>query len=333
MKKILKGVCMLALVAMAFTSCKKNENKAHTFYATSEELVVSNVDRAYIVYQGNSASTDFEAGDQIMMYNLNYSDPRQTYYGVYTARTTGHTVPYDYQSGPIIDHMSKQDAFFGYYPGQRVNNAYLADRNVVVFNIPNYQNYREINGVAAPAERSMAMAAKYETDDPVATIDDADLQFKNIMGVLRLDLRSNTPRTVKSIVFEDKKFNITGDVHLRIDKVDDTRLLSLINRFSANYDTNPSYMAELNDCINDLGYFVDGEKGNTITLNCGEGVQINGTAKPFYIALRPAAYYAGCIITINFEEGEPAVINSSRNNMFKPNDLKVMPLLVDNYIP
>lgn len=319
MKRILKGACVVALVALAFTSCKKNENKNLTLIATAEEVEVVNDDRVYINPQN---LVYFEQGDQVVLYNIVEDDnvTPYSYYGVYTARTTGSRVLFDYQSGPLVDHPDKADAFFGFYPGQRVNNGFLTQGNYGVFNIPNVQTYREINGTAVLPERSWAMAGKR---DDVTTIQGEDFyfNFQNIMGALGLWLKTNgEEKVVTSIVYEDKLFNVAGDFHMKIHKVDPTEMMWLFN----NYDlTNPEFVSRFNAYKSSTGYFVDGDQyGKTITLDCGEGVVINGTRKPFYIALRPLASMGGRKITVNFADGSKAVIDDDINRRIAPGQIR-----------
>jgi len=316
MKRIFKGACILAMLALAFTSCKKNETKL-SFIATINEAEVVNDDDDRI-YLTPSKDLFFEQGEQVMLYNIKFEENDVTphsYYGVYTCRTTGPRVYFDYQSGPIFYHPDKADAFFGFYPGQRVNNAYLAQGNVGVFDIPTTQVYREINGNAVFAERSWAAAGK--RTDMESIEQDFYFQFQSIVGALGLKLKTNNgqEKVVKSIVYEDKMFNVTGDVHLKIHEIDPDEMMWLFN----NYDpSNPTYMQRLNDYIDATGYFVDGNKGKTITLDCGEGVVINGTPKTFYIVLRPLASYAGRKITVNFADGSNFVIDDDKQRTIAP---------------
>jgi hypothetical protein len=307
----------MAMLALAFTSCKKNETKL-SFIATINEPEVVNDDRIYLT---PTKDLFFEQGEQVMLYNIKYEENDVTphsYYGVYTCRTTGPRVFFDYQSGPIYYHPDKADAFFGFYPGQRVNNAYLAQGNVGVFDIPTTQVYREINGSAAFAERSWAAAGK--RTDMESIEQEFYFTFQSIMGALGLWLKTDgEEKIVKSIVYEDKMFNVTGDVHLKIHEIDPDEMMWLFN----NYDPNsPTYMQRLNEYIDATGYFVDGNKGKTITLDCGEGVVINGTRKPFYIVLRPLASYAGRTITVNFADGSQAVIDDDVNRKIAPGQIR-----------
>ena len=55
MKRILKGACIVAMVALAFTSCKKKDNATLSFVATTEDIEVVNDDRVYINPQNQLA--------------------------------------------------------------------------------------------------------------------------------------------------------------------------------------------------------------------------------------------------------------------------------------
>lgn len=327
MKMILKGACIVAVLALAFTSCKKKENNAHSIFVSTQPVEISDGERAYV--DPTNSRIYFEQGDQVMLYNIDYAGGPRSYYGVYTTRETGYeNVEFDYQSGPIIDHMGKADAFFAFYPGQRVNNAYLSQNNMGIFDIANHQTYREINGQGVYAERTWAMAAK--TED-YAAIDQAHFTFQNIMGGVNFKLSTNQPnKVVSSIVFEDNIFNIAGDVHLKIDEVDPVEMTWLCNNYNPN---NATYMQRLNDYIDAVGYFVDGDqKGKTITLDCGEGVALTSTPKSFYIVLRPLAMYGGFTATVNFTDGSHAVIATTYPNTVRPNVIKRFTLNIDNFM-
>lgn len=326
MKKILRGVCMLAVVALAFTSCKKNnEQNGIRFSGVTESFVINNTfdeGRAYIGTNGNMNSF-FEANDQIMLYNLNSEDATLTNYGIYWTDKAGHRVDWYYSSGTAINHSTTETALFGFYPAEIVNNARLWEGdNEAMFEIVDHQTYRKIGNQVVAPKTTLAMAA---SDTIAANVEDKVLNFKNIMGVLWLRLTDNQSRKITSIVYEDNTFNVTGRVHLKIDEVDPDILLGLLNNYNPN---DPSYLAELNAYIVRSGYYVDDAnvalKGKVITLDCGEGVQLNpNSAQDFLITLRPLAMFDGCKITFNFAEGEPLVYNfaggTPQQRMIKPN--------------
>ena len=324
MKKILRGVCMLAVVALAFTSCKKNNEQKEgiRFSGVTEAFVVNTFDedRAYIGTNGNT-NTFFEVNDQIMVYNLNSDDATHTNYGIYWTDKAGHRVDWYYSSGTVINHNPTETALFAFYPAEIVNNARLWEgENEAMFEIVDHQEYRKYGNQVVLPKTTLAMAA---ADTVAAGVDEKEFQFRNIMGGLWLRLTDTQSRTITSIVYEDNTFNVTGRVHLKIDKVDPDVLLSLLNNYG-----QPGNAEALAAYISESGYFVDDAhaalKGKVITLDCGEGVQLSAnSAKDFLITLRPLAMYDGCKITFNFAEGEPLVYNfaggTPQQRMIRPN--------------
>lgn len=326
MKKILRGVCMLAVVALAFTSCKKDNTQKEgiRFSATTENFVVNTADeeRAYIGSNGNNSSF-FEVNDQIMVYNLNSDDATLTNYGIYWTDKAGHRVDWYYSSGTVINHNPTETALFAFYPAEIVNNARLWEgENEAMFEIVDHQEYRKYGNQVVLPKTTLAMAA---ADTVAAGVDEKEFHFRNIMGGLWLRLTDTQSRTITSIVYEDNTFNVTGRVHLKIDEVNPDILLGLLNNYNPS---DPTYLAELNAYITRSGYYVDDAnaalKGKVITLNCGDGVQLNpNTVQNFMITLRPLAAYDGFKLTFNFAEGEPIVYNydglTPTTRMIRPN--------------
>lgn len=315
---------MLAVVALAFTSCKKNNEQKEgiRFSGVTEAFVVNTFDedRAYIGTNGNT-NTFFEVNDQIMVYNLNSDDATHTNYGIYWTDKAGHRVDWYYSSGTVINHNPVETALFAFYPAEIVNNARLWEgENEAMFEIVNHQEYRKYGNQVVLPKTTLAMAA---ADTVAAGVDEKEFQFRNIMGGLWLRLTDTQARTITSIVYEDNTFNVTGRVHLKIDKVNPDVLLSLLNNYG-----QPGNAEALAAYISESGYFVDDAhaalKGKVITLDCGEGVQLSAnSAKDFLITLRPLAMYDGCKITFNFAEGEPLVYNfaggTPQQRMIRPN--------------
>lgn len=316
---------MLAVVALAFTSCKKNNEQKEgiRFSGVTEAFVVNTFDedRAYIGTNGNT-NTFFEVNDQIMVYNLNSDDATHTNYGIYWTDKAGHRVDWYYSSGTVINHNPTETALFAFYPAEIVNNARLWEgENEAMFEIVDHQEYRKYGNQVVLPKTTLAMAA---ADTVAAGVDEKEFQFRNIMGGLWLRLTDTQARTITSIVYEDNTFNVTGRVHLKIDKVDPDVLLSLLNNYG-----QPGNAEALAAYISESGYFVDDAhaalKGKVITLDCGEGVQLSAnSAKDFLITLRPLAMYDGCKITFNFAEGEPLVYNfaggTPQQRMIRPNN-------------
>jgi len=313
MKKIAKVLCMSAVVALAFSACKKNENNAQMFFGEAGELAGESEDRMYL--QGNQFY--FDAGDQVMMYNINNEDPDYSYYGTYTAASSGKTVQFTYQSGPIANHGDREDAFFAFYPGSIVDAGNLHDANQSIFSIAKEQTYKELNGVGTIPQNCMAFAAKDATNN---TIQNSNFGFQAIMGVARLKLYDTNPagpRTVTKIEYTDNTFNISGDVHLKINEVDPAEMTAIFNQYTDIQ--NPP--ANLAGYIQRVGYFVDGvNKGKTITLNVPGGVKLPTSktdAKHFCIVLRPLALLGGGTFKVTFSDN--SYVEIPVTNKIKPN--------------
>lgn len=325
----------MAVVVLAFSSCKKNVNQEQAgirFSGSTEAFVVEDGEnRAYVGVNGGDSW--FEKDDQIMVWNVNSEEPQKTNYGIYWTLNAGTDVPWKYSSGTVINHTGKEDRILAFYPAEIVNNARLWDGdNEVMFEIVDHQTYRKIGNSVVLPKLTLGMAAD---ENITELVDDVHFHFKNIMGVLRLDMKSASGKTVTSIVYEDKVFNVTGRVHLKIDKVDTEVLTNLLN----NYDpTNATYMASLADYIAESGYYVDDAhvamKGKTITLDCGDGVTLNAnTPQTFLITLRPLAAWGGFDITVNFSDGTHAQFGTTANNVIKPNRMRQIPVNnVDLYL-
>lgn len=325
MKRIFRGICMLAVVALAFTSCKKNDQKEGIrFSGTTEAFVINTLDedRAYIGSNGNT-NTFFEANDQIMVYNVNSDDATLTNYGIYWTDKAGHRVDWYYSSGTVINHNPVETALFAFYPAEIVNNARLWEGdNEAMFEIVDHQAYREYGGQVVLPKTTLCMAA---ADTVAAGVDEKEFQFRNIMGGLWLRLTSPSGKKITSIVYEDNSFNVTGRVHVKIDKLDPTILTSLLNHYG-----QPGNDVDIANYMAQCGFFVDDAhaalKGKVITLDCGEGVQLNGsTPQNFMITLRPVAAYNGFKLTFNFADGGSLVYDydglTPTQRMIRPNML------------
>jgi hypothetical protein len=338
MKKILKSVCMIAVIALAFTSCKKNDQEQvgiRITGATEAFVDAPSEDRAYVLSTGGD--TQFEKDDQIMVYNVNIEESTRTNYGIYWTKNAGHDVPWRYSSGTVVNHTNLEDLFLAFYPAEIVNNGRLWDgQNEAMFELVDHQTYRKLGGKVVAPKLTLAMAGK---EDIANIVDEIYIQFRNIMGIMSINMKSASSKTVESIVYEDNMFNVTGRVHLKLHEVDPDVLLDLLNNYNPN---DPTYLASLNEYIQRSGYYVDDAnvamKGKVITLDCGDGVQLNpNTAQSFIITLRPLAAFGGYKLTVNFTDGTHALIDGSAytglDQMIRPNTRKPVNISnIDNYL-
>jgi hypothetical protein len=344
----------VALVALVGVSCKKQEEQ-RTFTATlgSGEWIDDYADGGEKLYLTDQRKLWFEAGDQVVLASVDYDDPSRSGWNRFEATEAGVTTHFTLCEGETLDPnlTGKRDAFFAYYPG---------DAGMVTFNwdstgygttpeiynhetYPNYgrftldtvQQYRSIAGVTAIPARALYAAAKDET---ATTWSNTNFNFAMIGGLLDLSFYNPLEAGgfdtmyVQRIVVTDTMLHLTGDVYMRIDRVDPGRLEQLILYY--NHD-DVNYMRQLQQYIDYVGYRVPGiHEGNlglrhSLTLDCTaenpEGVLLNTTkaeANHFVFGVRPAAFCKGLIIDVYFKDKEGNEHHyqngTSVNNMIKP---------------
>ena len=338
MNKVLKCICMIAVVALAFTSCKKNNAEDETLICNGFTQQFVSVDEGLEkVYLDNSNLIYFEQYDTIMVFNIDddLGEPNKFSYGaLYAAMNEGNEVQFGRLlfDGNLMDKYMKS-AFYTFYPGQNVtfktaNNqggSQMAE-NAATFRLDATQQYRNVNDKVLVPKRALYMAAK--DDNPSNNkLSGAHFGFRNICGILSMKMYHGSGEVyVKSIAIRDRAFNLVGDVYLKINAIDPDELTSLLQ----NYDyTNPSYVSTLNEYKNRIGYSVE-NSGRTVTLNCGaDGVKLGknqSNASRFLVVLRPLALRDGCDITVTYKigaEGEwqEAQIHSSISNTIRPNTI------------
>lgn len=321
MKKVMRFACLVGVFALALTSCKKNEQNASSFKAVTEKFVEESADgsRAYI---NSNNQMVFEEGDQVMLFNIGDADSD---YALYESDTEGASVHFSPVEVNNSLNPNKLNAFYAFYPGETVTPD-LARQNRCVFPVAAEQTYRaDDSGKPFIPKGAMYMAAKEAVETDLTNV---FFEFKNICGIMCLQLTSPSGQTIKKIRVVDNQVNLSGDVELIIPEVDPVRMTNLLNDFDLD---NPSYVNTLNEYIRRVGYNVT-NSGPSITLNLGnEGVQLSSTVKKFLVVLRPGALKKGCQIQVS-KDGEnfTTLVNSSRDNMIRPNVIKTFAALQVN---
>lgn len=322
MKRVIRCFCMIALVALAFTSCKKQEQKSNVMIVT-QQLVDENVDENRAYFDPTSLKIMFEEGDVVMIFNIDNEVPTHSHCAQYEAIQEGNYVTMqNCGTGEVAEDIL--DAYYAFYPGGRDNirTEMAGGENKSMFYVAPTQEYRPDR---VPLE-AMYMAAKvdnvahlHETENP-----ETAFYFRNICGVYDMMLFDpNGPTVVKEIKITDNSFDLSGWVELIIPEVDPVEMQSLFNNYDPN---NTAYMQSLAQYLNRVGYNVT-EQGNTLTLTMPEeGVQIGttqATCTHFYMVLRPLALTHGYTIDITFADGSTKTIDrSDRNHQVAPNVVK-----------
>lgn len=334
MNRIAKSVCMIAVMALAFTACKKNDTGARTlvFNGTTEQMIVVDEDPGAKVYLDNKNKIRFEPYDLITIINIQDTTDGS---GVTTAGTFMVDANKNWvEQGNNIDWTTQPNgAFFAYYPGGAgyTNLDSLNFNNRVTFTLVGVQNYEaNADGTPKVPKNAFYIAAKDGTHN---NLNDASFKFKSICGILSLRLYSPSGKTIKQIEVVDNAFNITGEVSMKIHEVDPDYMTYLFN----NYDwTVPAYVTNLTNYMQRIGYFVDPDHcSKSVKLDCGSGVSVGtyaDAAKEFYIVLRPLALSKGSQLNITLGNGKVVNIPSEYIHKITPNTItRMMAINVDAY--
>lgn len=316
MKQFVKVFCLMAVVALAFTSCKKSDQKAVSFNGATQQFVVE--DDGSKAYLDDAYYMNFEQGDVVKLFNIS-STPSNSECADYSATSTGQRVIFQ-----AVGNMAVQTkgSFYGFYPAETVTPN-LSNENRATFTLREEQVYREVDGKPAISKGDLYMAAKV---DDVQNITDADFYFQNICGILSLkyyDTKSNEPWVIKSITVYDKHFNLTGDVNLKVDKVTTEGLVALCEEYNpANPAATAALIANYKD---EIGYNVT-NAGDHVTLTFGsEGFALSQDANNpsrFFFVLRPLALSHGYrVVVTDMNDDEYEVVNSNTNKKIKPNTI------------
>ena len=130
----------------------------------------------------------------------------------------------------------------------------------------------------------------------VAVSEDNALTFKNILGGMKLQLKGT--QNVKSIKLEGKK-----------------------NEKLSGAATVTAYADETKPAIT-----MASGASNTVTLNCGNGVQLNeSTATEFIIALPPVLFSKGFTVAVTDNESNTYTVETDKTNTVIRSSLLVMP--------
>ena len=219
MKKLVKGICLLGVVALVATSCNKENTDAKVYRGVNFderfEVEAANGFEGERVYLDDSYKVYFEADDLVMLFNIDDANAANSEAALYKVTTAGNTpefAPYQAEE-TISDEM--MSAKYAFYPGNNVDLTELANDNRGIFKLEPVQEYRE----GKISQEALYMAAK---------IDNADndvFAFRNICGILTLKFYSPTAKTVKSIAITDNSMSLTGDVTLKVNTVDPAAMI------------------------------------------------------------------------------------------------------------
>ena len=194
MKAQIKGfsmVCMAALLLSA-ASCKK-ETKEETEYEggfTAKAEAQQNDSKVYLVGSGLEWNLEWNNDESIMVFNSGGDEPTSYKFTSYKVCIDEANFKPDPEAG-FSQSFYRNGGYTAYYPYDKMTN----DEGTVSFTMPATQTYTVCDGHVTFDRNAFPRAGK--TDTPAA--DDRFIHFKNVCGLLKLQLYSTTLCQVQNI--------------------------------------------------------------------------------------------------------------------------------------
>lgn len=305
--KLFLAMCVAGSFALLFGSCKKNEDtqKVMVNLPAFEEEVDG---RAYIDF-ANGNRFMWNANDEIVIYNLDeegLTSEKAIYATDADAQGRSYTT-FAYQSGDQLS--AKKYGYFVFYPVSKVSDGPLAEGNYETFTVAPTQNYTiDPSGLTPTVDpEAMALACNLPSLDGQFTL-------KPIFGNLKIKLTG--VQAVTRITVEDNRYNLVGNVTMKLHEVDMDEFTTLQTIFVSNDDPESmdTWLGAWGQYKETLDYSTQGE-GKVVTLDCGQGVELNPEEETlFVIGLRPGALKYGYTIKVyTTDDEEPYVFESDEN--------------------
>ena len=296
-KRIFYGICMLGLVALVATSCKKKEETANSFGAThgTFEAIDDDSERAYI--NPRTYLTIWDEGDQIKVFNFQKGRS-----AIFQVENAGANTCHFVNQG---DDIGYAPLYYAFYPAEMAEGSF--DGVYQTFKLEDTQEVRAFDNEGQTyglQTISIPQAAK-------TTYQQNHYYFNIIFGIARFKMicepLNGGSRYVQKIVVRDKHFNLHGTVTLKPDKIDPTKLNELMDYLIAGDDEE--YAQKWSEYVishegDGLGYSAIGG-GKELTYdftglnNVGHGVALNAVdERSLMVGLRPGALAYGFYLDV-----------------------------------
>lgn len=288
MKRVFKTVCLIAMVGLVAVSCKKKEDRAEyavNFGETYGFQAGPSLDgsKAYFdPYDGYKFK--WNVGDEVVIYNL-ATDHTQSTCEVFSAMNAGQESMF--MGKPV--GARKDIGYFVFYNAEKAHRD-LKEFNTETFEVKRTQTY-DPACLADPTAIVAACTTGENNGEP------SSFSVQHIFGYLNVAIGGLSEGvTVDSIVVTDNRWNLTGQLDLRLPQVNSEEFTTLLG-YLKNYQED-EYTAALNTYLHQLGYHAHGNQTKSIKLDCG------GAAVPylqwqyFFVCLRPGALYKGFSVDI-----------------------------------
>jgi len=350
-KKIFYGICMLGLVALVATSCKKKEETVNSFSATHGAFEADDTDgeRAYI--HPSTYQTIWDAQDCIRVFNF-HNGNAATFMVENPGANTCQFVNQD-------DDIGYAPEYYAFYPAEMIDGPF--DGVYQQFKLDPIQYVREFSndGYSYGLQTISIPQAAY------TTYQENYYRFNIIFGVARFKATcgphsNGGSRYIQKIVLRDKHFNLHGTVRLKPNKINQGKLNELMGYLEGGNEV--MYAQKWSEYVishegDGLGYSSHGA-GKELTYdftglqNVGHGVALNiSDARAMMVGVRPGAFAYGFYIDLYvYDSGDEQVKKISISNYnnegnegnrsytIKPGQIKTFNLgditaLVDNWQP
>src|SRR5574344_1768802 len=271
---ILFAALALAVAAMpALTSCEKeksinsgSDGEKITLTATVEQpsdAQAGNTTGTKTILDAGGANVNWQVGDVIKIFST-VSGGLETTGSLFTTAATGTKGPF---TGTLVENG--QAPFYAYYPAENINSIDAGTGNMTV-TLPAVQKYKE-NSFGKDANPAVAYAAS-----------GTDLVFKNLCGMVKLNLYSATALKVRSISLMNSTEKVSGAGTVTVDKGTGIPALKMKTELTAS---------------------------NYVKLDCGEtGVTLSTDSNSptvFYIVVPPSTgTIYGYQVSVQFTDGE-----------------------------
>jgi hypothetical protein len=314
MKKITRIIglmSMVAVMAVGAMSCKKNDttNASFTFALPTVEGFASGDAKGYV--DPVAGQMKWYEGDQMMIYNLDATNPANSVAAAYTAASGCQGQNQTTFSGPSLG--AKKTGFFAFYPADKADVSLLASNNRGKWSVDPVQTIDpNIQVGGDPYLNRFLMdpqgVVMAEIADDFMT--GSDMVMRHIFGFLNVVVscgQDGDQRQVKSITIRDKKVSLTGPIELNILEITEERLeaLQLLGeQYAAGSINFTTYWGSLQSTLSDMGY-TSQPQGHEVTLTSAGNsyVTINNVTKYFIIPLRPGALVDGFDVIVNYADG------------------------------
>jgi len=305
-KKIIYGVCMLGLLALVATSCKKKEETASSF-AFDEVTWEENDDMRYY-YDPLGNQFVWESTDLIKVYNADNNESEK-----YQVTATGSSL---YMTGP--SWIGTSNNMYAFYPFDMAATPFDKGDLRQEFKVGNphdgtFDNVfqaKKVNGRFTICDAMFPKAAKRNAN--------GKFSFKNFFGMARVHIQGvqnpnpNAQHQFAKVVrlrIEDNEFKLWGTVSLRPFVLGNNGETKLRDIMTAYIDNNMPFEqhANWNWVMQDLGYCVGTDGNNTLELcfdNTGYPTLPEESGLICIFGLRPGSLAHGFRLFAELDNGE-----------------------------